>query len=228
MKLFRLADPGSAQYAHASRIGAWESSPQAGVCSTCKATSQRRIQPLIIQWEAGSSAIADVTWVGYGHEVAVTAQGFAALREFGGYERGPVEMQENPDLEGSAAPHVSLPYTGPELWESWITARVALDRERSAVRLRTKCPACGTEQWDVEGIESIEKKWNKDLKRLDVTRLPMQDGAGLTVAASSLGDAQIFRVAEFPGWMLCTESVRYAALERGLANVDFLEIGRVV
>jgi hypothetical protein len=41
-------------------------------------------------------------------------------------------------------------------------------------------------------------------------------------------DEGIFRVAEFPGWILCTDEVKQLIESHGFTNVSFLEMGEVL
>jgi hypothetical protein len=48
---------------------------------------------------------------------------------------------------------------------------------------------------------------------------------GLYVSERSLAGADIFRVEEFPGWILCTDDVKRFVESNEYTNVSFLEIG---
>ena len=58
--------------------------------------------------------------------------------------------------------------------------------------------------------------------------IPRSRGEGLFVRRAELGDADIFRIREFPGPIYCTDRVKDFIEASGFTNVDFLEVGDVV
>ncbi len=120
---------------------------------------------------------------------------------------------------------VPLPYDGPSLHELWVTARVGMDRDRSTAELEHACAECGDQRWELYGVERWDSHFDQDLKllaRFKTDRLP---DAGIHVSAADLADADIFRVHEFPAWVLCTDVVREAIETASFSNVSFLEVG---
>jgi hypothetical protein len=116
---------------------------------------------------------------------------------FSGFERGPIDMVEDPDYAGRR--QVPLPYDGPALFELWTTAWASADVDRSAIRLDRRCGTCGMEFWERDG----------DLV------VPREE------------PADIFRVTQFPAWVLCTNAVRDLVTEHGFTNVAFEAMGEV-
>jgi hypothetical protein len=226
--IWRFADPGDYRFAQASRRGSW--SPSAGLCLECSASSQKRIQPLILEWEPGANVIGDFTWSGFGSDIAVTERVAEDLKSFGGFEPGPIEMVQDPELRASdgarrSKPRVSLPYQGPQLCELWVTQNVHLDLKKSSVRLAKECGTCGQRQYEVDGIERRESTWDAERRESVKEHIPRSQGKGLFVAEHALAGTAIFRTLEFPGWVLCTDRVKELVTQKGFTNVAFLEVG---
>jgi hypothetical protein len=226
MRIWRFASPRDDTYAAAGRRGAWTEAAGGGTCPECSASRQERAQPLILVWEPGSDRIGDFVWPGFGSEVVATEGAFAALESrFAGFERGPIEMVDEPDLAEDRRPRVRLPYEGPDLYELWTTARVGADVDRSTIRLERRCGTCGTEFWEVDGVEHWDSAFSPAERRLVRTRVPREPASGIYVRREDLAGAAVFRVRQFPGWVFCTDPVRELVREQRFSNVDFLEMG---
>lgn len=227
MRIWRFSDPGNNRYASAGRRGSWTASD--GVCPECGSSRQQRAQPLIIVWELGSDVVGDFVWPGFGSEVVVAERVFDALESnFAGFERGPVEMIEEPELARDRGRRVTLPYEGPGLFELWTTAWVDVDLEHSTIRLDWRCAACGTERWTIDGVEHWDSVFDQREQTLEPTRVRRLPNAGIYVRQEELDAVDIFRVAQAPAWVLCTDAVRELIHERRFTNVDFLEIGETI
>ncbi len=227
MTLWRFSDPRDFTFARASLRGSWSEAGTA--CEECGASSQRRVQPLVIEWEADSDTVGDFVWPGFGSDLAISDRVAVALEEkFTGFELGPVEMFQDPKLKRSkkSKPRVWLPYDGPELHDLWVTPSVAIDRERSTVMLASECATCGAQQYSVDGVEKVELGWDQELKQAMETHIPRSRNAGLFVRREDLR-ADIFRVIEFPAWILCTDEVKRVIEEQKYTNAGFLEVGEV-
>lgn len=226
MRIWRFADPVDDTYASAGRRGSWTDSANVGPCPVCSASLQQRAQPLVIVWEPGSDMVGDFVWPGFGSEIVVADRVLAALQSrFTGFEPGPIEMIEEPDLLLRDRRRVTLPYTGPALHELWTTSWVDADLKRSTVELESKCAQCGMESWRVDGIEHWDSVFDPQERRLIRTRVPRIADSGVYIRAVDLRGADIFRVRQLPGWVFCTDPVRDLVLERGFSNADFLEMG---
>jgi len=228
MKIWRMI-PSLAEnrFAQANRRGAWSESDLQG-CSECSWPHERRVQPLIIEWEAGSDLLGDFTWPGWGTDVVVTNEVLTSLEScFSGFEPGAVEMVQNPKSRRSkrSKPRVWLPYHGPELFELWITANVDADKERSSIFIEDRCAQCGHETFRVEGIETITRRWDPERQELVVCHSPRVSGQGVFLGMSELREVDLFRVTQLPSWILCKCAVRDYLLERDFSNVAFLEVG---
>lgn len=231
MRIWRLTDPADSRFARASRRGSW--SPSSGVCPDCGASSQERIQPLVLEWEPGSDVIGDFTWPGFGSDVAITEQVANRLKAFGGFEPGPVEMVQDSTLNRPSGsrrgkPRVWLPYDGPPLRDLWVTHQAYLDLERSSVRLVNECKICGRKHYDIDGIEWYETGWDKERRESVKTHHPRCQGLGIYSSADALAGVAIFRVREFPGWILVTDVVKDFVEKEGFTNVSFLEAGETL
>jgi hypothetical protein len=214
MKLWRFSDPSDQQYARAGRNGG----------TFQEGEPWRRAKPLAIEWLPGSDVVGDFSWPGLDTDVVITARVGKALEAAGitGFELGPLEMVDTSAASKGASrkPRVQLPYVGPHLSDLWVTAWAQLDRPRSTVRLVGQQPD-GSELYDVSGIERREAMWDGQRMELIKKRHPRIDGEGLFVRA----DAGIFRIAEFRGWIFCSDEVKQLIEKHAFTNVSFLEMG---
>lgn len=172
--------------------------------------------------------VGDFVWPGFGGEVVVTDRVLGVLQEqVNGFEPGPVEMIEDDDVPPGKRRkrHVQLPYVGPGLHELWVTSWVHLDRDQSSVELERRCGTCGTEFWEVYGVERVDSHFDRERRQLVRTKTERLPNAGIFVREADLAGAGIFRVYEFPGWVFCTDSVRELIEKEGFTNVAFLELG---
>jgi hypothetical protein len=181
---------------------------------------------LVIEWEPGSDVVGDLVWTATGSQVVVSERALGVLKCFRGFEPGPVEMVDAEEVSkrGPRRSVVRLPYTGPRLQELWVTAWAHLSPERSSVKLERRCTTCGTEFWEVWGIEEMDMQWDPGRGNVR-TKKARVGNQGIFVSEDQLADADIFRVHEFPAWTFCRESVREAVTEAALSNVSFFEIG---
>lgn len=222
MRLWRFADPRDGRFAAAGRRGAWTEG--LGVCPSCSASRQVRAQPLLLVWEPGSDEVGDFTWPGFGSEVVAAEHVLRSLREFSGFEAGPVEFIEEPG-NPKKGKRVTLPYNGPRLFELWVTSRVGMDRGRSSAELEHVCAECGAQRWELYGVERWDSHFDQELKQLVRFKSDRLPNAGIYVEEAGLGGASVFRVEEFPGWIFCTDRVREVIDNEGFSNVSFLEMG---
>ena len=228
MRIWRFTSPGEHGFAEGGQRGVWSTADGDGVCPECSTSRQRRIQPLMLAWLPGSDLVGDFTWCGLGGEVAVTERVVAALHDaVRGFEFGAVEMVEDDDEPSGrrGTRRVRLPYDGPALHELWVTSWVHLDRERSSVERERSCSTCGTEFWEVFGVERWVSYYDSDRRQLVRTKAERLPSAGVFVKDTDLAGAAIFRVHEFPGWVFCTDAVRELIEKEGCTNVSFLEMG---
>ena len=228
MKLWRFASLGDGHFANAVRRGAWSRSADA--CTLCRTSRTLRVSPLVIEWSPGSVWIGDFTLTGFDSDVLATDAALSELAPYGGFGPGAVEMTEPTDLtaEQLALPRVPLPYRGPPVHEMWVEHLVNLEPERSTVKIEAPCRACGSVKRTAVGVERRESKWDTTSHRLIQRQIAREPGKGLFVRASDVGASGIFRVREFPAWVLATDVVREHIAARRLTNVAFMEVGDVV
>jgi Protein of unknown function (Gmx_para_CXXCG) len=211
MKLFHFRDPQFYYFAQAIRCGTWH--PQGiKICPECNTSRQKRISPLIIEWEPGSDVIGDFVWPGLGSELVISQK----VREvFEGKYREikfePIEFWQNPRLKRPmnithrSKPRVWLPYSGPSLWDVIPTSWCHLDLHRSNVSLDRVCSTCG---------------------KTIYTR-PSSDQRFLIVDTATWNGEDIFRVYEYSSAIYCTEQVKEFIENAGFTNVSFLEDGLI-
>lgn len=235
MRIWQFSDPYDYSYAIATRLGTWHPEKSGGVCPVCGATRQRRVRPLVIEWEPGSDVVGDFSWPGLGGDIIVTDRvARSMVRRVCGFEFRPVRMV-GPELgagEGEqshqrARPRVHLPYEGPKLYDLWVTCWAHVDMDRSSVALQSSCDACGWRSFEVEGIEKELAEWDDRSGELARVRTPRVPGKGLYVSEGQLANCDVFRIHEFPECVLCTDRVRDLVQRERFTNVDFMEMGDV-
>ena len=225
MKIWRLTRPRNSGFAAAGARGAWKPGE---LCPECTRSTEERTPPLQLVWEPGSDQIGDFVWAG--PAVAARREVVDVLRKpFTGVEPGPVGMVDEPPPTAAQRrqPRVQLPYQGPELQELWVTASVPVDRARSSIELERRCTTCGTEYWEVYGVERWAFNVDPDTCDLAYELIPRTPKGGLFVRPEDLPGADIFWVQEAPAWILCTDEVRDWAVSEGCTNVAFLEVGEI-
>ena len=166
-------------------------------------TRQKRVPPLVLEWEPDSDDVGDFAWGGFGAEVVIRRAIADELgKHFSGFVAEPIEMierDESNDRGVRVKPKVQLPYNGPELCELWIDSWGSLDEQASQVVHERTCGTCGF-------------------------RFYKPKRSGLILANESfLPD--FFRLQQFPSWMFCTGSVREFVLKKGWLNITFLDVG---
>ena len=216
MKLWRLSDPCDYRYGRAGRVGGtWQ-----------KGEYMERRRALAIVWLPDSDAVGDFTWPGLDTDVVVTDRVGAALADvqIEGYELKPVEMAEDSEaaVRRSRKPRVRLPYSGPPLWDLWVTAWTRIDRKRSTVAATRT--ADGSETFELRGVQRRESSWDKERRVLVKRMHPRVEGQGLFVPPIR----GFFRVSEFPAWIFCTDDIKDLIEDHCFTNVSFLEMGDVL
>jgi hypothetical protein len=230
VRIWRFTSPRSETFATAERRGTWTESETGDACPECGAARQRREKPIVLFWQTGSDVIGDFLVTGFDSDVVVMERAAAALEErFTGFERGPVEIVDDPEAAAERrGRRVPSPYSGPDLVELWIVRWVHLDQERSTAELEWRCGTCGYERWRLDGVERWDSYWDAEAKLLIPRKTTREPGAGVFVREEALEGADIFRVHEFPGWVFCTDRVRDFILEQRFTNVDFSEMGDIL
>jgi hypothetical protein len=219
MKIFRFSDPCDHDYAGAIRVGGtWQPGEY-----------RERRRPIVIEWQPDSDVVGDFTWPGFATDLVITDQVARALadRGIGGFELRAVEMFESAKVakmsrRRSKRPRVRLPYTGPKLWDLWLTAWTHIDKERSTITTHQRQD--GSTYEEVSGVQHEETiRWDPE-KGLIKQMHPRIEGQGLFVPPID----GFFRVFEWPAWSLCTENVKCLIEEHRFTNVSFWEMGDVL
>jgi hypothetical protein len=232
MKIWNMIDPQDQRFAQAWLRGPWVPENSPGLCQECGSSQQVRGQPMGMEWEEGTALIGDFVWPS-GFDLAIQETVFdRLLQQFHGFEKGLITMYQDPKLKKPTRitkrtkPRIWLPYDGPVLFDLWITKIVPMHPNTTAVLVKA-CHTCGMKKYRLKGVEIWKHKYDKSLrKRIEVhqERVPEQ---GLFVSKIDLGDADIFRVANFR-YILCTDRVKEFIEREGFSNVKFLEYGEVL
>lgn len=235
MKIWIISDPVDFQFARANIQGTW--SPMKNglkICPECTQPLQKRIKPLVIEWESGSDVIGDFLWPEFA-SIAVSERSFKALEsQFEGFERGPIEMIQDPKLTRPkritkrTTPRIWLPYEDMHLFELLVTSWVHIDMQKSTVKYINKCNTCAQEFYEVTGIEHSKRSWNSYLGEMFEMRVPREPGQGVFIDETNLNGADIFRVHEFPAWPLCTDRVKDFIVKEKFTNIIFFEMGEII
>lgn len=170
-------------------------------------TRQRRVPPLVIEWEPDSDLIGDFVWGGVSFEMVTRLSVASELKKhFSGFEICALKM-----IEGTAAgrsqggrgrrkeDRIRLPYAGPDLCEIWVDTWASLDDERSGLELERVCGTCGF-------------------------RFYKSKCQGLVLGAHAKKNCDFFRVHQFPGWIFCTGRARDFIKEKEYSNVAFRDV----
>lgn len=202
---YRVEAPAEYEYARFSRRGTWKPSSSPGLCKECGMTSQKRVPPLIIEWEVGSDVIGDFVWGGLNFELVVRADVAGELkRRFRGFVIRKVKMIAPTDKrQVKKKQRVFLPYSGPELREIWITAWASLDEKRSHLKLEKACSTCGF-------------------------RFYKSQQKGLMLTNDEVKSRDFFRVKQFPGWIFCSAEAKRFIEASKYTNVAFLNAMRML
>jgi hypothetical protein len=201
---FQVVCPDDYWFARYSRRGTWTPSPSPGVCPECGMTRQRRVPPLILEWEAGSDIIGDFSWGAFNSEiVAKRTVGEVLAAACSGIRLEPVKMIEDAGDRSRApssrqtAKRVSLPYTGAELCELWIDVWMSLDEEASRVEMERECSTCGFRFYR-----------------------PKKEGLVL----AQVPDRDFFRLEQFPSWVFCTDRAKDLVAAKQWSNIAFRNV----
>jgi hypothetical protein len=209
MKLYHFNSPENYNFAEATRRGTWY--PQGvKICPECDTSRQKRVPPLIIEWEAGSEVIGDFVWPGLNLELVITDGVKNAIEgQFREIEFWPVVFFQNPKLHRPnkitkrSKPRVWLPYNGPVLWNVIPTVWCHLDHIQSNVSIAKICSTCGK----------------------TIYKIPPWYQRRLVIDRTTWNGEGIFHIYEYSGGIFCTERVKEYIEAARFNNVSFLEDG---
>lgn len=209
IKVYSFCDPRMDSFAYAIRRGSWY--PEGSkVCPECHSSRQKRVSPLILEWEPGSDRIGDFVWPGFNDEMVVTQTVRESLEKLNKeIIFNTIQFIQNKSLKKPSKltkryqPRVWLPYSGPALWDVKFIKYVHLDLDLSGITLYKVCPTCGEEFYR-------SKAGGDHLKVIDKT---------------SWEGEKLFHVYEHSGLFICTEEVKNIIEKSGFTNVGFKEYG---
>jgi hypothetical protein len=211
VKLFHFHYPNTYEFAFATRRGTWFPKG-AKLCPLCHRSTQKRIKPLIIEWEPGSDKIGDFIWPALDNELVVTQKVKDVLQEqFPEVEFVSVEFWQNPKVKQPfrttkrTKPRIWLPYMGQKLWSVTPTKWCRLDQHKSNVKTKTICPFCGKEIFDVPNLTDNH----------------------LVLDTTTWDGENIFHIHEYPRKIFCTNIVKDTVEHFGFTNVEFIEDGEI-
>jgi len=210
MKLYHFHNPNRFQFAQALRLGTWF--PKGSkICPECNSSRQKRISPLIVEWESGSDVIGDFVCVGDDELVMTQKIRDSFEGRFHEIQFNSVEFWQDPKLKQPeritkrTKPRVWLPYNGPTLWDVIPMKWCHLDHEKSRVSILKVCLTCG---------KTIYKTppWHERHLVMDVATWSGED---------------IFHIHEYSGGIFCTERVKEFVEQAQFTNITFLEDGEI-
>lgn len=192
-------------------------------CRACGSYPDWKEPDLLVEWDDGSSKIADFVFA-IGAIIARDTVSDQILEITRGFEKRPLTYYDHPNLypPKRATPaklkkRVWLPYAGPPLSRLLPTCKVDLD-PMSTVEIEFSCSKCGT----------IQYKRLRDFARDDdgvpQSRDPDQ---GLFVKAEQLQGCGVFSP-KFLNLFLCTNDVKEFIESQKFTNVEFLDFGTLL
>lgn len=212
MKLYHFSSPNDYSFAQATRRGTWYPIGLK-ICPECNTSRQKRVSPLIIEWEAGSDVIGDFVWPGLNTDLVVVQKVRDIFEDrFREIEFGSVEFWQNQKIKKPikmthrSKPRVWLPYTGPTLWDVIPMKWCHLDHLKSNVSIARECSTCGK----------------------IIYKTPPLNQRHLVVDPSSWDGEDIFHIHEYSGGIFCTERMKDFIIQLGFTNVSFQEDGSIL
>jgi hypothetical protein len=157
MNIYLLDDPMlpsiHPMFAH---VGTWS---DGSVCKTCGKTSETLIEPLLVEWMAGSREIGDFSWCGYTPVVLDHVKTWLVQSKFE-VRFGKVKVVQ-PSLSKYQMPRVAFPYVGPRLHWMMAEKKLRLDERASGIEPKQDCLICGQKQTEFvrEGIFIPKANW---------------------------------------------------------------------
>jgi hypothetical protein len=171
-----------------AHVGTWSDGK---VCKSCGKTSEKLIEPLLIDWDDGSVHIGDFSWCGYTAVVLDRVKQWMLKNKFE-VRFGRSEVVK--PTGKAKMPRVAFPYTGPDL--HWLICEkfVRLDEEASGIKHISSCPVCGQErtQFLRENIFIPKDNWNGE-KIFEVHQNGKSGAMFLTEVATELLAKQGFK-----------------------------------
>lgn len=161
MKLYFLespkADGARNDYATFSHLGTWT---DGGLCEGCGRSLSLLTEPLMVEWDPGSSNIGDFSYRGYSVLAGPAAIQVLVSNEFElDYRVAEVVPPESTSRRRAIVPY---PYVGPKLVWIYPRATIPLDPAASSAVLLGACEVCRHFKWQFlrSGIVINSSDWN--------------------------------------------------------------------
>lgn len=224
MKIWVMSDPAKYEtFARATRFDMW---------SDLRIDSEGKVEPLIMEWEVDSDHIGDFTWPSLDKDIVVTEKvGKTLIEHFSGFILGAVEMVQNVSSKKITIEkkrgkrRVVLPYTGPRLFNLYVTKWIDMDSNKSSFTVTSE--DSGSKTYNIYGLEKIEAKYDKINKKTIYSRSPRIPGKGIYINSSDLNGVDIFRIRQVPASIFCTDKVKMFIEKEKFSNIHFLEMGNI-
>lgn len=158
MKIYLIKEPSKNEgFAEFSHVGTWS---DGDICEECENTTERLIEPLLIEWEPGYDMIGDFSWCGYTSVIQPHVKKFMIDSSFEcNFKK--VEVVSPTTKKKKNQKLIEFPYKGPEL--SWLFPNkyIKLNQEKSGVTLRTDCSLCKQKDYTfiMDKIVIDKAKW---------------------------------------------------------------------
>jgi hypothetical protein len=133
MTLYHCGNPFDDIFARAWRRGTWSPAPKLGVCPECTASRQKRVSPLVLEWQPELLPVGDFTWPGF-DEVVVTERVRNLI-----LDRCRTVIFESV---------VQIPSARATLYDLQPQSWANLDMQRSGVSLLGTCGTCGRSSYN--------------------------------------------------------------------------------
>ena len=154
----------TSEYARFSHLGTWGPSRS---CRSCGYPPNALIEPLLVEWDIGTTRIGDFSWCGstcivtdrvrdclieHGYPCRFSEAQYVAPKKARGLSRRELKQYGR----------IPFPYEGPHL--SWLmaTAELPADVERSQLKVEKDCTACGVLRYRFrcEDLTIAASSWN--------------------------------------------------------------------
>lgn len=219
-RLYAMTSDYGAGFAQASSKAASYRILKDSFCPSCSYGAVRRY-PMEIEWEVGSTEVADMFYVLFGGLLAKATLAEALWQRFGGIEFSMITMHQDPSLDVATPTNrqdrILLPYDGPELLE--IVPLLTIEANDCTI-VRTshrECGKCGR-LYHVYGEWANRGGFPSD-------RYP-EDEEMIIVDCRVLGKRPLFRLIDyFP--LICSAEFKMWFEDIGLQGVRFAPCGRV-
>ena len=199
MRIYLLSDPKRyTEFAGFGQRGTWSPGK---LCEACGRGTQRLVEPLLVEWEAGSTNVGDFSWCSYTFAVVAGVRAFLRKEEYG-CRFGAVEVVK-PKLKTRGWARIPYPYDGPPL--IWVIPKYKLHLNIQKTGLLLRHPDCDTCGQRSAGF----------------TR------EGIVVDADQWSGHKMFRIEEFgkSAATFITEEALQELLDGGFSNIGHLESG---